>query len=150
MDLFLAGCEGLGLTLAVGVLVGALAAAGALRGGFAAIALGLAAVTGGALFGLSLTDADHPAWPGWALGALAAAFSYGVARDVVSGARERAGEAGSAVGLGLIVALAALALAALSLIAEPVALAALLTLLWLALSRRRRAREKYEGLRVLR
>jgi len=66
---------------------------------------------------------------------------------VVAGAQARHDGASS---IGIIVALGALVLAALSLFVEPVALVALLAIVWLGSARRRRAQRKYEGLRVLR
>jgi hypothetical protein len=50
----------------------------------------------------------------------------------------------------LMVAVAAAALAGLSILLPPVSLAVLAALVWLGLSRRRRAQRKYEGLRILR
>ena len=94
MDVFVEGCQGLGLALAVGAIAGALI--GATRGARAlniVLAIG-AAVAGALLYGWSLTQADHPAWPGWPVGALFALFSLYVVSDFVTGARDRsAGEA---------------------------------------------------------
>lgn len=142
MDLFLAGTQGLGLALAAGVFAGA-----AGRRGPVGIALMIAAIVGGAvMFGASLTPEDHPAWPGWLLGALAAAFAYSVARDVAEGALAREGGGATSA----MIALAALALAGISLLFGPVSLIALAALAYLALARRRRDARKYEGLRSLR
>ena len=55
-----------------------------------------------------------------------------------------------AASIGLIVALGALVLAGLALLWGPLALVALLGVIWLGSARRRRAQRKYEGLRVLR
>jgi hypothetical protein len=145
MDLFLAGCQGLGLALAAGAFAGAAGRRDAIG-----TVLGLVAVIAGALlFGASLSAEDHPAWPGWALGALAAWFAYDVVADFAHGAATRA-DAGA--GPGLLIALAALALAGLSLAGplSPIALVALAGLLWLATGRRARAARKHEGLRTLR
>jgi hypothetical protein len=143
MDLFLAGCQGLGLALAAGIFAGA----SGRRGAIGAILLAIAVIGGAALFGISLAEEDHPAWPGWPVAALAAWFAFTVARGVSEGARERAEGAGASE---LIIAVAALALAGLSLVAPPISLAALAALAWLALGRRQRAGRKYEGLRTLR
>jgi hypothetical protein len=94
-----------------------------------------------------LSEEDHPAWPGFPIGALLAAFSFFVARDVSEGARAREGGGGATEGL---IALGALVLAALSILLPPVSLLALAALAWLAAGRRRRASSKYEGLRTLR
>ena len=110
-----------------------------------------AAVAGAALFGLSLTPEDHPAWPGWLIGAPAGLLAYLTARDVAGSAQRRAGE-GGAGGIALFVGLYAVVLAGLSLLG-PVALIsipALIGTIWLFLMRRRVAGEKYEGLRSLR
>ena len=61
MDLFVAGCQGLGLALAAGIFAGASG-----RRDAVGTALLVIAVIGGAiLIGLSLETEDHPAWPGW-------------------------------------------------------------------------------------
>jgi hypothetical protein len=143
VDLFLAGCQGAGLALAAGVFSGA----SGRRGALGALLLAAAVAGGAALFAVSLTAEDHPAWPGAAAGAILAAFAFGVARGVAAGARARQGAAGMTEAL---VALAALVLAGVSLLAPPIALAALAALIWLAVSRRRDAARKYEGLRTLR
>jgi hypothetical protein len=143
MDLFLAGCQGLGLALAAGIFSGASGRRGAIG-----MALLLAAVVGGgALFGISLTEEDHPAWPGFVPGAVFAWFAFTVTRDVAAGAADRA-EAGGAT--GLIIAVSGLALAGLSLVVPPISLLALASLAYLAYARRQRADRKYEGLRTLR
>jgi hypothetical protein len=147
MDLLEAGCQGLGLALAAGALLGAPGLTGSPG---TALALA-AAVAGAVLFGISLTPEDHPAWPGWLIGAPAGLLAYVTARDVAAAAQSRAGE-GGAGGIALFIALYALALAGLSLLG-PVALisiAALIATLWLYATRRRQAGEKYEGLRSLR
>ena len=147
MDTFEAGCQGLGLALAAGTLLGAF---GRRDQAFIIGAL-VAAVVGAALFGLSLTPEDHPAWPGWVIGAPAAVLAYATASDITASAQKRAGE-GGAGGIALFVGLYALALAGLCLLG-PVALIsipALLGTLYLFAMRRRVADEKYEGLRSLR
>jgi hypothetical protein len=143
MDLFLAGCQGIGLAIAAGALAGAFG----LRGTFGTVLALLAMVGGAALFGISLAAEDHPAWPGWPVGAALAVFAYIVTRDLAEGAARRADGAGFT---GALIALAALVLAGLSVLVPPVALVALVGLLWLQLGRRRRAGRKYEGLRTLR
>jgi hypothetical protein len=153
MDLYLQACQGLGLALAAGGLAGALAGATGSadsRGGLIP-ALALLGVAGGAvLFGWSLTQEDHPGWPGWLAGGAAALFSFLVVGGVVSGARARMTEGRSPGSLVGLVALAALALAGLSFVISPISLPVAAGLIWLAVARRRRAQRKYEGLRVLR
>jgi hypothetical protein len=143
MDLFIAGCQGLGLALAAGIFSGA----SGRRDAIGTILMLSAVIVGAALFGLSLSEEDHPAWPGWIVGGLAAGFAFVVTRDVAAGAATRAEGAGAS---GLIIAVAALVLAGLSLLFGPIALIALAALAYLAVARRRRADRKYEGLRTLR
>jgi hypothetical protein len=143
MDLFLAGCQGAGLALAAGVFAGA----SGRRGAIGLLLLVPAVIGGAALFGISLDQEGHTAWPGWPLGALLAAFAFVVVRAVAEGAAARANEAGFT---GALIALGALALAGLSLLLPPVAIVAALALVWLWLQRRERAERKYEGLRTIR
>lgn len=143
MSLFLATCQGIGLAVATGTFAGASG-----RRGLVGFLLAAPAAIGGAVFfAVSLSNRDHPAWPGVFLGLLISILAYGVVSAVVAGAQARARGASS---IGLIVAGVALVIAVLSIFVEPVGLIALLALLWLASARHRRARRKYEGLRVLR
>ena len=147
MDLLEAGCQGLGLALAAGTIIGAFGR----RDHPFWIGAAVAAITGAALFGLSLTPEDHPAWPGWVIGAPAAVLAMATAADIATSAQSRAGE-GGAGGVALYIGLYALALAGLCLLG-PVALIAIPALvgtLYLFATRRQAAGEKYEGLRSLR
>jgi hypothetical protein len=151
MDLFVEGCQGLGLALAVGALGGTLAGVRPGEGPLTPIVAIASAIAGAALFGWSLAQADHPAWPGWPIGAAIALFAFVVVGGFVAGARRRSSDdQATPTALALPVLLAGLALAGLSLAFGPVALIALAALIYLALARRRRAGRKYEGLRVLR
>lgn len=143
MDFFLAGCQGLGLALAAGALAGA----PGWRNAFATFLAAVAVVGGAILFGISLDAEDHPAWPGWPLGAAAAAFAFVVVRDVAAAAARRAEGGGFT---SAMIGLVALVLAALSVLLPPVSLLALAGLAWLYTGRRSRAARKYEGLRTLR
>jgi hypothetical protein len=153
MDFVVAGFQGLGLALAVGAICGAVGWR-ALPGSLLAV---LAAVAGGWLFGFSLTedfgvaeiaDEDHPAWPGWIVGAVVALLAYFIWRDVSAGAQRRAQAAGF---IPAYITLYAIALAALALLVPLAAgILGLVVTAWLAAQRRRRAGEKYEGLRILR
>ena len=143
MSLFLATCQGIGLAVATGTFAGASG-----RRGLVGLLLAAPAAIGGAIFfAVSLSNRDHPAWPGVFLGLIISVLAYGVVSAVVAGAQARTRGASS---IGLIVAAVALVIAVLSVFVEPVGLVALLALLWLASARRRRAKRKYEGLRVLR
>lgn len=143
MSLFYATCQGIGLAVAAGTFAGA----SGRRGTVGALLAVPAAIGGGILFAVSLSNRDHPAWPGVPLGILIALLAFGVVSAVVAGAQARAKGASS---IGLLVAAVALIVAVLSVFVEPVGLVAFLALLWLASARRRRAQRKYEGLRVLR
>jgi len=159
MDAFVAICQGLGLALAAGLVIGVvlppiMPSWGVLVG---AAPLGVLACSA------ALSGADEPVWPALPIGALAAGFAAVVARDVAAGAvrRERSREPESARELETqlqqpsstitaIVVVSAAAIALLSLVLPPISLVALGGLAWLALSRRRREDRKHEGLRVLR
>jgi hypothetical protein len=141
---FIAACQGAGLALAAGILAGALGRTGAVGAGLEA----LGAAAGAFLFAISLSDSDHTSWPGYFAGAALALFAFMVARDVAAGAAGRAGAA--AVMVSAFITVFGLVLAGLSLLVEPVSIAALVALVVLAVARRRRAGRKYEGLRVLR
>jgi hypothetical protein len=145
MDLFIAGCQGLGLALAVGALLGA----PALKDTPGTVALIAAAIVGAFLFGASLTPEDHPAWPGWIVGAPVAALAYSVSNSVSSGARARAGS--EATGITIYIGLFAVALAAICLLPiSPISILVLIGFIVLALAQRRRASRKHAGLRSLR
>ncbi len=149
MDLAEAGAQGLALAVASGALLGA----AALRGSPGLALAAGAAVLGAFLYGVSLTEApdDHPAWPGWLVGAPVAVLAYFTLRDVAVVAGARAGE-GGAGGVGFLIVLGALALAGISLLGPLayVGVVALLATVYLALARRKRSAEKHAGLRSLR
>jgi hypothetical protein len=143
MDLFLAACQGAGLALAAGSLAGAPGR----RESIGTLLPVAAIVAGAVLFGVSLGSEDHPAWPGWPLGAALAAFAFVVVRDLAAAAAKRAEGGGF---IGALIAFAALALAGLSILLPPLGLVAIGALVWLYAGQRRRAAQKYEGLRTLR
>jgi hypothetical protein len=156
VDLFLATCQGIGLALAVGAIVGAIAGAAAARGGAGApggvlaLLAGLGVIVGALLFGWSLTTEDHPAWPGWPLGALVALLAFSVTSGVVRGAATRAQGASAGAQVAYVTAGAAILAALFLTFVSPLALVALGAVVYLAIARRRRAARKYEGLRTLR
>jgi len=147
MDLAEAGAQGLALAVASGALFGA----AALRGNAGVALAAVAVVVGAFLYGISLTPEDHPAWPGWLVGAPVALLAYVTLRDVASVAGTRAGE-GGAGGVAFLIALFALALAGISLLgpAAYVGVVALLAVVYLFVARRKQAAEKHAGLRSLR
>jgi hypothetical protein len=145
MSLFYAVCQGIGLSIAAGAFAGA----SGRRDTIGVVLAVAAAIGGGVLFAISLSNRDFVAWPGVPLGIVIAVLAFGIVSAVVAGAQTRAG--GGASSIGLIVAGAAILIAVLTtFVWEPLALLFLAALLWLASARRRRAQRKYEGLRVLR
>jgi hypothetical protein len=150
--MFLAICQGLGLAIAAGLILGVV---------FPPIMPTWGAVAGASPIGVlaagaALNGADEAVWPALPVGILGAGLAAVVTRDVAAGAirRQRDQVTGAEVqapsGITLIVVVAAILVAGISLVLEPFSLLALLALTWLLFSRRRRAERKHEGLRVLR
>ena len=118
----------------------------------AAVAAAAAAI-GGVLFAGSLSERDYSPEPGLFAGALVAVLGFVAARVFLGGAQERLsarGESGASGALEAMVDGAVLVFATLALVVEPVAYLGLAFCGWVLLVRRRRAGEKYEGLRILR
>jgi hypothetical protein len=148
---FLAICQGLGLALAAGLLVGValppiMPSWGVIAG---AAPLGVLACI------VALNGADEAIWPAFPIGILGAGLAALVTRDIASGAARR--QAGTAEvtasappGVVAIVVAAAAVLALASLLAPPVSVVAAVALVWIWINRRRRDERKHEGLRVLR
>lgn len=111
----------------------------------AGIALGLGAV----LFAGALAAEGFVSWPGLAGGLLCAAVAHAATRDLFARVRRRLDPA-AAGALPLYAEGAGTAVAGLSVPAPPVGLVALLFVLWLLLTGRRREGRKFAGLRVLR
>jgi hypothetical protein len=150
--MLLAICQGLGLAIAVGLIIGVVVppimpAWGAVAG---AAPLGVLAA------GAALNGADEALWPALPVGVIGAGLAAIVSRDVASGAvRRQQGElagpqAQAPSGVTAIVVLAAAVVAGVSLVLKPFSVLVLLALIWVWASRRRRADRKHEGLRVLR
>jgi Domain of unknown function (DUF4126) len=120
-------------------------AAGPTGAAIAGLALGLGALlcTG------SMADVSGTWWPGIPIGLASAAAGQGAARGVLAGAAERL-DAAARAALPFYADGASLVLAVLAVALPPVSLVALALCLWLLVRRRRRAGEKYAGLRVLR
>ncbi|MGN6274524.1 MAG: hypothetical protein ACTHNP_01170 [Solirubrobacterales bacterium] len=128
----------LGIGLAIGMLAGTAGTHGSARGRMTILAAVIGIVVGFLLDG-----------PVGALAALVgAALACIVVSDVVYGASRREGSGGGA--LGFIVALAALVVVAIAFVFSPLELLVVVGLLWLGISRHRRAQRKHAGLRVLR
>ena len=155
---FLDLCQGLGLALAAGLVIGAVLPAAIPSWGVLIGAAPLAVVVSG----LSLDAAGESVWPAIPIGIAAGGLAGIVSRDVVSGAARRQANAaaapaaasvdaqGGSAGVIAIVFLAAIVLAGLSIVAPPVSLAAAAALAWIWIGRRKREQQKHEGLRVLR
>jgi len=104
----------------------------------------------GALQGAgSLADRDHPVIPGIVLGAAAATLGFYAARSLFGRVRRRL-DPGAQGALPVYGEGAAVAAAGLSILFPPLALVVLAGLAWLLAGSRRRAGEKYAGLRILR
>ena len=151
MDLLVI-CQGIGLAIAAGLIVGVVVPPimpswGAIAG---------AAPLGVLAFVAVLSAEDEPLWPALPLGLIGAGFAATVSRDVAAGAtrRERGSieelEARTPSGLTALVVLAAVVVAGLSVFVPPLSPVVFFALAWLWLSRRRRSERKHEGLRVLR
>jgi hypothetical protein len=129
----------------------------------------LLAAAGALAFAASLAEQGDTAWPGLVVGALAAGLTAMVATDVLDGALRRARNAGAKRGgvgpnadnvptqesdtanvLIIAFAVAGVVLATVALFVPPVSILAAIALAFLALGRRRKSGEKYEGLRILR
>ena len=150
--MFLAICQGLGLAIAAGLILGVV---------FPPIMPTWGAVVGAAPIGVlaagaALNGADEAVWPALPVGVIGAGLAAVVTRDVAAGAirRQRDQVTGAEVqapsGITVIVVLAAVIVAGVSLVFEPFSLIALLGLILLWITRRRQAERKHEGLRVLR
>jgi hypothetical protein len=108
-----------------------------------AIALGALAAAG------SLADRDHPFVPGLVVGAAAAALGAYAAHTLFTRVRRRLDPEAARV-LPLYGEGAAGVAAGLSILFPPLAILVLAALAWLLAGGRRRAGEKYAGLRILR
>lgn len=150
--MFLAICQGLGLAIAAGLILGVVLPPimptwGAVVG---AAPLGVLAA------GAALNGADEALWPALPVGILGAGLAAAISRDVAAGAIRRqrdrvtGGDVQAPSGVTVIVVLSAVLIAGISLLLEPVSLVVLVGLTFLWISRRRKAERKHEGLRVLR
>jgi hypothetical protein len=128
----------LGIGFAIGMLAGTTGTSGGARGRMVLLAAIVGLVAGFLIDG--------------ALGALVAAvggaISCLVISDLVFGASRREGSGAGA--LGFIGALAALVVLAVALLFSWLVILVAIALVWLGVSRRRRAQRKHAGLRVLR
>jgi hypothetical protein len=140
--------EGIGLVLGIGIAVGMLAGTtgthGSARGRMTLLAGAI-----GFVAGFLLADtADLSDLLAAVFCLLGAAVACVVISDLIGGASRREGSGGGA--LAFLVSLAALVVIAVAILVEPLTLLVLAGLVWLGVSRHRRARRKHAGLRVLR
>ena len=111
--------------------------------------LGIALVLGALQGAASLADHDHPVAAGIVAGAAAATLGFFAARSLFGRVRRRLDPDSQSV-LPLYGEGAALAAAGVSILFPPLAILVLAGLAWLLAGGRRRAGEKYAGLRILR
>lgn len=111
----------------------------------AGIGLGLGAL----LFGGALADEGYAFWPGLIGGIACAALAAAAARAVIGSTRRRLDDEAAST-LPVYAEGVALLLAALAVFVPPVSLLALAFFGWLLIQQRRRAGQKYAGLRILR
>jgi uncharacterized protein YqgC (DUF456 family) len=137
-------CLELGLGIAIGMLAGTTGTQGSARGRMTILAAVIGLVVGFLLSGTA--DVTAPAGAFFCL--LGAVVACLVISDLVSGAGRR--EGGGSGALGFLVSLVALLVVAISILIKPATLLILAALIWLGLSRHRRAQRKHAGLRVLR
>jgi hypothetical protein len=128
----------LGIGIAIGMLAGTTGTHGSARGRMTLLAGVIGLATGFLLAGLL----------GALCSMLGAVFACLVISDLVAGASRREGSRASA--LGFLVALVALVVVGLAALVPVAIIVVIATLLWLGISRRRRAQRKHAGLRVLR
>jgi Domain of unknown function (DUF4126) len=122
-----------------------------LRSGSLAAAIAVISLALGAMFFAgSLVRDHHAAWPGWVGGVICALVGLAAARPFLARLQARLEEADAAIGLPVIADGSALLIAALSIVAPPLGVIALVGLLWLLYRGRRRGEQSYAGLRILR
>ncbi len=137
-------CFELGIGIAIGMLAGTTGTHGSARGRMTILAGAIALAIGFLLSG----SADVNSLAGALFCPIGAVFACLVVSDVVSSAGRREGSGAGA--LGFLVSLAALVVVAIAILLSPAVLLVIAALIWLGISRRRRAQRKHAGLRVLR
>jgi Domain of unknown function (DUF4126) len=120
---------------------------------FEAVAAGAVAAqaiaVGALLFAGTLADHGDVSWPGLIGGAACAGLARLVVRPVLAGARVRLPDRAAREALTLYLDAAALLIAALVALLHPLGYVAVALLAWFLVRTRRRAGEKYAGLRIL-
>lgn len=134
-------CLAVGIGIATGMIAGTTGLQGSARG-----RMTLLAVIIGLLLGyLGASVRDGVELLGAVFSALAAGLTCALISEVIAGATRRGGTAA----LGLIAIIAALLIAVISVLVPYLAIIPAAALIWLGISRRRRADRKHAGLRVL-
>jgi hypothetical protein len=127
-----------GIGIAIGMLAGTTGTHGSARGRMTLLAAVIGLVAGFLLDGAL----------GAVLALAGAVLACLVISDLIAGAGRREGSGGGA--LAFIVALVALVVVGVSLVLPIVVVLVIAALVWLGISRQRRAKRKHAGLRVLR
>lgn len=135
-------CLATGIGIAAGMIAGTTGLEGSARGRMTV----LTAVIGLVLGYLAASVFDGPVLLGALVTALASAISCAIVSGVIAGATRRGGTAA----LIFIAIFAALIIAVISIVVPYFAILPAVALIWLGLSRRRKADRKHAGLRVLR
>jgi hypothetical protein len=130
--------SGIGIGIAIGMLAGTTGTHGSARGRMTALAAVTGLVVGYLLDGV----------PDALVCMAGAAVACLVVSDLIAGAGRRQGAGGGA--LAFLVGLAALVVIAIAVLVPLIVIGVALALVWLGVSRHRRAQRKHAGLRVLR
>lgn len=117
-------------------------------GPLAYVLLAISIVLGALLASGSIADHSSDWWPGIPLGALGALLGYAAASSLFARVRARL-DSDAAGALPLYGEGAALLAAGISVLFPPLAILVVAALAWLLIGGRRRAGEKYAGLRIL-
>jgi hypothetical protein len=128
----------LGLGIAIGMVAGTTGTHGSARGRMTLLAAVIGLIVGFLLEGAL----------GAVLGLAGAAAACLIVSDIVFGASRREGSGSGA--LGFLVTLAALVVVAIALLLPVAVIVVAIALVWLGITRHRRAKRKHAGLRVLR
>lgn len=135
-------CLAIGLGISIGMISGTTGLEGSARGRMTLLAAVIGLVAG--YLAASISDGTA------ILSVLFCGLFAGLATAVISGVIAGATRRGGTAALALFTIFAALVVALLAIVYPPVSILFAAGLLWLAISRRRRAARKHAGLRVLR
>jgi uncharacterized membrane protein len=109
-----------------------------------------AIAVGALLFAGTLAEHGDASWPGLIGGAVSAALGQAAVEPLLTRVRARLPDRSAREALTLYVDGAALAIAAVVMLLHPLGYVVLALFVWMAVGTRRRAGEKYAGLRILR